>query len=246
VLALIDAHAALSDVVTAASEILSLPRHRAKRLAGLRAEALESVLLASDRVGASVRGSWRWGDFQLDERSGRSCSDLDLWHPLPRAVASVETRAGLLRATIHADDYEATLTLEVSLCFALVNLATARLLHDDDPYRLAKCQLMLARRRVSERYADVAARVGPPGASALALPLSFISGAFFAKDTFPEVLQALAAILPLSHLIELTRDVMVFDDTVWDHLGNVAVVVAWGLAGLVVAVRGFRWEPRER
>jgi hypothetical protein len=39
---------------------------------------------------------------------------------------------------------------------------------------------------------------------------------------------------------------MVFDDTVWDHLGNVAVVVAWGLAGLVVAVRGFRWEPRER
>jgi ABC-2 type transport system permease protein len=82
--------------------------------------------------------------------------------------------------------------------------------------------------------------------NALYLPLSFISGAFFAKDTFPEVLQWLAAILPLSHLIELTRDVMVFDDTVWDHLGNVAVVVAWGLAGLVVAVRGFRWEPRER
>jgi ABC-2 type transport system permease protein len=82
--------------------------------------------------------------------------------------------------------------------------------------------------------------------NAIYLPLSFISGAFFAKDTFPEVLQALAAILPLSHLIELTRDVMVFDDTIWDHLGNVAMVVAWGLAGLVVAVRGFRWEPRER
>jgi ABC-2 type transport system permease protein len=82
--------------------------------------------------------------------------------------------------------------------------------------------------------------------NALYLPLSFISGAFFAKDAFPEVLQALAAILPLSHLIELTRDVMVFDDTIWDHLGDVAIVVAWGLAGLIVAVRGFRWEPRER
>jgi ABC-2 type transport system permease protein len=82
--------------------------------------------------------------------------------------------------------------------------------------------------------------------NALYLPLAFISGAFFAKDTFPEVLQVLAALLPLSHLIELTRDVMVFDDTIWDHLGNVAMVVAWGLAGLVVAVRGFRWEPRER
>jgi ABC-2 type transport system permease protein len=82
--------------------------------------------------------------------------------------------------------------------------------------------------------------------NALYLPLSFISGAFFSEDTFPEVLQVLAAILPLSHLIALTRDVMVFDDTVWDHLGNLAVILAWGAAGLVVAVRGFRWEPRER
>jgi ABC-2 type transport system permease protein len=82
--------------------------------------------------------------------------------------------------------------------------------------------------------------------NALYLPLSFISGAFFSEDTFPEVLQTLAAILPLSHLISLTRDVMVFDDTVWDHLGDLGVVVAWGVAGLVVAIRGFRWEPRER
>jgi ABC-2 type transport system permease protein len=82
--------------------------------------------------------------------------------------------------------------------------------------------------------------------NALYLPLSFISGAFFSEDTFPEALQALASLLPLSHLIQLTRDVMVFDDTVWDHLDNVAVIAAWGLIGLVVAVRGFRWEPRER
>jgi ABC-2 type transport system permease protein len=82
--------------------------------------------------------------------------------------------------------------------------------------------------------------------NALYLPLSFISGAFFSEDTFPEVLQKLAALLPLSHLIQLTRDVMVFDDAVWDHLGNVAVVAAWGVAGVVVSVRGFRWEPRER
>jgi ABC-2 type transport system permease protein len=82
--------------------------------------------------------------------------------------------------------------------------------------------------------------------NALYLPLSFISGAFFSEETFPEVLQKLAAILPLSHLIQLARDVMVFDDTLADHLGDLAVVAAWGLGGLVVAVRGFRWEPRER
>jgi hypothetical protein len=27
---------------------------------------------------------------------------------------------------------------------------------------------------------------------------------------------------------------------------DVAVVAAWGLAGAVLSVRGFRWEPRER
>jgi ABC-2 type transport system permease protein len=82
--------------------------------------------------------------------------------------------------------------------------------------------------------------------NALYLPLSFISGAFFSEDTFPEALQALAAILPLSHLIELTRNVMVFDQDVWDNLGHVAVILAWGVVGLVFSLRGFRWEPRER
>jgi ABC-2 type transport system permease protein len=82
--------------------------------------------------------------------------------------------------------------------------------------------------------------------NALYLPLSFISGAFFAADTFPDVLQKLALLLPLSHLIRLTRDVMVYDDAIWDHLGDVGVIVAWGVVGLVAAIRGFRWEPRER
>lgn len=82
--------------------------------------------------------------------------------------------------------------------------------------------------------------------NALYLPLSFISGAFFSEDAFPQFLQTLAALLPLSHLIELTRAVMVSGDAVWDHPGNVAVIAAWGLVGLVVAIRGFRWEPRER
>jgi len=82
--------------------------------------------------------------------------------------------------------------------------------------------------------------------NAIYLPLSFISGAFFSEDTFPEVLQKLGALLPLSHLIRLTRDVMVYDDAIWEHLDDVAVIAAWGIVGLVVAMRGFRWEPRER
>jgi ABC-2 type transport system permease protein len=81
--------------------------------------------------------------------------------------------------------------------------------------------------------------------NALYLPLSFISGAFFSQDTFPDLLQKLAALLPLSHLIALTRDVMVYDERIWEHLDDVAVIAVWGLVGLAGAVRGFRWEPRE-
>jgi ABC-2 type transport system permease protein len=82
--------------------------------------------------------------------------------------------------------------------------------------------------------------------NAIYLPLTFISGAFFSADAFPGVLRAIAEALPLVHLIRLVRDVMVFDDQIWEHPEAVAVIAAWGLAGAVVAVRRFRWEPRER
>jgi ABC-2 type transport system permease protein len=82
--------------------------------------------------------------------------------------------------------------------------------------------------------------------NALYLPVSFISGAFFSERTFPEILRLLGEALPLSHLIRLTRDVIVFDDPAWEHLGDLAVVAGWGAIGVVLAIRGFRWEPRER
>ena len=82
--------------------------------------------------------------------------------------------------------------------------------------------------------------------NAIYLPLTFISGSFFSADAFPDVLRAVAEALPLVHLIRLVRDVVVFDDQIWEHPEAVAVIAVWGLAGAVVAVRGFRWEPRER
>jgi ABC-2 type transport system permease protein len=82
--------------------------------------------------------------------------------------------------------------------------------------------------------------------NALYLPVAFISGAFFSPDTFPELLQLIGEILPLSHLIRLCRDVIAYGESVLDHLDDVAVVAAWGLLGLAVALRRFRWEPRER
>jgi ABC-2 type transport system permease protein len=82
--------------------------------------------------------------------------------------------------------------------------------------------------------------------NAIYLPATFISGSFFSNDAFPKVLRVVAEALPLVHFIRLIRDVMVFDDQIWDHLAAVVIIAAWGVVGTVVSVRGFRWEPRER
>jgi ABC-2 type transport system permease protein len=81
--------------------------------------------------------------------------------------------------------------------------------------------------------------------NAIYLPAAFISGAFFSAHSFPDFLRAIADVLPLAYLIRLVRDVMLRNVEIWNRPGAVAVVVAWGVAGALVAARRFRWEPRE-
>lgn len=81
--------------------------------------------------------------------------------------------------------------------------------------------------------------------NAVYLPLSFISGAFFSQHAFPDFLERVADVLPLAHYIQLMGAVMLDGEELWESAGNVAVVAAWGLAGAVLALRGFRWTPRE-
>jgi ABC-2 type transport system permease protein len=82
--------------------------------------------------------------------------------------------------------------------------------------------------------------------NAIYIPAAFISGAFFSADSFPDVLRVIAQVLPLEHFIVLVRDVMLHDVHVYDRLGDLAVLAAWGIGGAIVAARNFRWEPRER
>jgi ABC-2 type transport system permease protein len=81
--------------------------------------------------------------------------------------------------------------------------------------------------------------------NAIYLPMSFLSGAFFSPESFPDFLRAIAGVLPLTYFIRLVRDVMLRGDSIASEWESVAVVAAWGAAGLVVAIRRFRWEPRE-
>ncbi|MGH3003270.1 MAG: ABC transporter permease [Gaiellaceae bacterium] len=77
------------------------------------------------------------------------------------------------------------------------------------------------------------------------LPMAIISGTFFTPKDYPTFLRAIADVLPLTYFTKLTRDVMVRTHHLWSESGSIAVVALWGAIGLVAAIRGVRWQPRE-
>ena len=62
-------------------------------------------------------------------------------------------------------------------------------------------------------------------------------------DSLPSFLQAIADVSPLTYLLDLVRDLYI--DGGNPSPTDLAVLAAWGVAGLLIALRVFRWEPRE-
>jgi ABC-2 type transport system permease protein len=81
--------------------------------------------------------------------------------------------------------------------------------------------------------------------NAIYLPATLISGVFFSVESLPRLLEALAGFLPLTYLLELIRDAFVDGGRFDASAEAVIVLLAWGALGALVAVRMFRWEPRE-
>jgi ABC-2 type transport system permease protein len=81
--------------------------------------------------------------------------------------------------------------------------------------------------------------------NAIYLPMAFISGAFFSTEEMPSFLQAIAEVLPLTHLLRLVRATFIEGEGLHASPGPLLAVALWGLVGLAIAIRMFRWEPRE-
>lgn len=81
--------------------------------------------------------------------------------------------------------------------------------------------------------------------NAIYLPMVFISGVFFSVSALPGFLEAIANVLPLTYLLDLVRSVFIDGESLGSSLTAVGVVALWGAAGLAIALRTFRWEPRE-
>jgi ABC-2 type transport system permease protein len=78
------------------------------------------------------------------------------------------------------------------------------------------------------------------------LPMAFLTGSFGPTRHYPAFLRAIGDVLPLKYFINLVNAVYLRGHGFWTQPQALAVLAAWGAAGLVFTVFRFRWEPRER
>ncbi len=84
----------------------------------------------------------------------------------------------------------------------------------------------------------------PAVANVIVLPLEFISGIFVPSEQIPDWMNSIASVFPVKPLFDSLF--AAFDPlaggigVAW---GDLAVVAAWGVAGVLLALRSFRWSP---
>jgi ABC-2 type transport system permease protein len=79
----------------------------------------------------------------------------------------------------------------------------------------------------------------------IVLPMAFLTGSFGPTRHYPKVLRAIGDVLPLKYLLDLINGIYLHGQQLWDKPTAVAVLAGWGLFGMLVALRTFRWVPRE-
>jgi len=92
--------------------------------------------------------------------------------------------------------------------------------------------------------ADVLVGAVQPVVQALVLPLCFISGVFVATSVLPHWLADIGKVFPVeplaAALLAAYNPHTTGSGLRW---GDLAVLAAWGVAGLIIAVRRFHWLP---
>ncbi|MBM3960163.1 MAG: ABC transporter permease [SAR202 cluster bacterium] len=89
------------------------------------------------------------------------------------------------------------------------------------------------------------ADASPAIVNASILPLLFASDIFIPLDNAPRWLQILGDVFPVKHFSEALQASFNPFETGYGFEGfALLVMAAWGVAGLLIAVRFFKWEPR--
>jgi len=78
--------------------------------------------------------------------------------------------------------------------------------------------------------------------NAVLLPMWIGSGIFFTTERFPEAVQPLLGLLPLTPLIHALRGIMLEGASILALGADLALIVAWGMVSFFLALRWFRWS----
>lgn len=73
-------------------------------------------------------------------------------------------------------------------------------------------------------------------------PMTFLSGIWFSLDETPKAMQYFADILPLTHLVDAARDIMINGATLGDVFPHIAIMLVMGIFSLLLSARLFRWH----
>ena len=89
------------------------------------------------------------------------------------------------------------------------------------------------------------ADAAPAVVNASVLPLFFISNVFIRLNDAPGWLLGFGAIFPVRHFSEALQAAFnPYQTGAGFEWGHLAAIAAWGVAGLLISVRYFSWEPR--
>jgi ABC-2 type transport system permease protein len=172
----------------------------------------------------------------------------------------IRREAGILkrlRATpLPAPTYVAALLVSTLIVFVLQTVALfalGRVLYGtpfpDRPGSLALAIVLGSAAFAALGVATSALIRSADGASAVVnfilLPMAFLSGSFGPTRHYPTFLRAVADVLPLKYFVDIVNAVYLRGHALWTKPEAIAVLAAWGVAGLVVSALKFRWEPRE-
>jgi ABC transporter DrrB family efflux protein len=74
------------------------------------------------------------------------------------------------------------------------------------------------------------------------VPMWIFSGIFFSSERFPQAIQPLIKVIPLTPLIDALRAVMLEGAPFAAQASRVGIMIAWSVASFVLALRWFRWR----
>jgi ABC-type multidrug transport system permease subunit len=74
------------------------------------------------------------------------------------------------------------------------------------------------------------------------LPMWLVSGTFFSSRRFPDVAQPFIQALPLTHINDGLREVMLEGSTLRDVWWRISILLLWAVVPFIIALRWFRWR----